>query len=320
MKKSIFISIVVLAGCFLANAGSKVQYKSNHLSIDFAKDKKPGKKQKNGGKKEKEKTETSEVDVSALKTQLDSILFLLNTKVVPYVDGQSASENANQSLEMKTLNDEIVNLKTQLAEANNNLNEKIELANTCETKRSQLEIKNKDLSSVFQKQKVQLQAEISALSKQSFTIDLAFLTSLEEQLKVTPGVDNTWLNTVIDFKTKRALLVAANEALNRPYDVKVPGILEKLKDGFSTGQEFLELSKAKEKLAKLLEKYCEKTADLRSLLSDATTLNSLRTQRDKLLESELYNYVQFDYLLQIILKNQSDFTHNPIKNVVTPCE
>jgi hypothetical protein len=320
MKKNIIIFLIVLAGCFLANAGSKEYHKPSYSPIDFLKDKKPGKKKKNGGEKEKDKTESSEVDISILKSQLDSILSLLNTKVVPYVDGQSASANAAQNAEMKTLNEEIAALKTQLDEAKKNLNEKIELANSCEIKRSQLDNQNKDYNSVFQKQKAQIQAEISALSKQSFTIDLAFITSLEEQLKVTPGVDNAWLNTVIDFKAKRSLLVAANEALNRPYDAKVPEILKKLKDGFSTGQEFAELTKTKEKFVKLLEKYCEKTADLKSLLTDATTLNTLRTQRDKLLESELYNYIGYDYLLQIILKNQSDFNINPLKNVEITCE
>jgi hypothetical protein len=320
MKNITIILLLLVSGMTLAKSYSNESFESKRTIVLLHNDKKPKKKGTGTKTSPKKETDSVGVDMTALKSQVDSILVLMNTKVVPYVDAQSATANAEQAAKIKSLTDEIATLKTQRSAENKILDDKIQEYNNCESKQSLLNQQIKDNANVMDLLKTQLKLEVDALAKQSYTIDLAFITSLEEQLKSIPGADKNWATTVSNFKAKRNLLIEASDALMRPYDAKVPGILKNLKDGFATGQQFVELTKAKDKFVKLLEKYCEKTDDLKSLLVDANTLNGLKTQRDILLESDLYRYVEYEYLVQIILKNKVEFTYNPIKNVVTNCQ
>jgi hypothetical protein len=284
MKNTTIILLLLVSGLTLAKSYSNESFESKRTIVLLHNDKKPKKKGTGTKTSPKKETDSVGVDMTALKSQVDSILVLMNTKLVPYLD------------------------------------DKIQEYNNCESKQSLLNQQIKDNANVMDLLKTQLKLEVDALAKQSYTIDLAFITSLEEQINSIPGADKNWATTVSNFKAKRNLLIEASDALMRPYDAKVPGILKNLKDGFATGQQFVELTKAKDKFVKLLEKYCEKTDDLKSLLVDANTLNGLKTQRDILLESDLYRYVEYEYLVQIILKNKVEFTYNPIKNVVTNCQ
>ena len=277
------------------------------------------------GQKDKSKSikvndkDTTTVNVSKLKLQLDSLLNLMNSKVIPYIDAQNSTQNKVHDAEVSKFNATISQLKSDSESKQKLLDQKLAENKNFEAEITKLSNQVKINSEVLTKQKEQLRIEIGALQKQSYKIDELILNSIGERLKITPGVEASWLRTFDEFKNKRKLLISAEEALFKPYDEKIVQLKSEITNAFATGEQFNELSKSKAEFLILLDGYCEKTDELKSFLISVSKLNDFKKERDKKIENEIYYYVEYDYLLSIIQKNKSDFTYNPIKNTVINC-
>ena len=270
--------------------------------------------------KNDKKTDTSSVNLSSVNLKVDSLLKLMNSKVITYIDAQNTAQN-------KVHEEEVAQLRVAISElkASEELNQKQINLNKEEKKNSDSEIAKlrdqvKSNSDVLLKQKEQLRMEIGALQKQSFKINETILNSLGERLNITPGIEASWIQTYQDFKVKRNLLSKADELLSKPYDAQVNKLIGEINSAFSSSQQFAELTKEKTEFITLLSGYCEKSEEMKSLLNSVSKLNDFKEERDKKINNTMYYYVGYDYLISIIQKNKVDFNHNPIKNTITDCE
>jgi len=278
-----------------------------------------------------EKKDSNSVNFDAPNMQLDSIITLMNamnSKVIPYIDTQNGLVNNAHEKAISEYKDTISDLRKDLAASEKELERQKQAK-----KKSDQDLKkctDQDLKICKEqnqtnwdnslKQKNQLEKEIAALAQQSFNIEEAILNSLGERLNITPGVDNAWVSKFNDFKTKRNVLVRANEALSKPYDTKVPQLIIDITTAFASGEQFAELKNSKDELLLLLRDYCKTTKELKSFLERVSKLNEYKVERDKRIQNEIYYYIKYDYFIQIINKNKDDFNHNPVKTVVTNCE
>lgn len=274
-------------------------------------------KPKNSDKKENKDTIT--LNLLEVNLKLESIINLMNSKVIPYIDAQNSVQDKKHEDEVSKINTANSQLKIDLE-----AKQKLVIQYLDDKKNNDIEIAKlsgqvKGNSDLLLKQKEQLRAEIGGLQKQSFKIDDAILNSLGERLKVIPGVEASWSQTYQDFKFKRNLLFQADEFLSKPYDPKMNKLIGEINTGFSSGQQFAELTKEKTVFTKLLSGYCEKTEEMKSLLISVSKLEALKDERDKKINNTMYYYIGYDYLISIILKNKTDFGHNPIKNTITDC-
>lgn len=321
IKNYLLILFCACAGIITANVNTS-HIKLENKFFQTGRDKKKG--EPNGKKKSvqkgDEKKDTASTDLTALNQKLDSVIHLMNAKVIPYIDGQNATENKVHEAEITALNEKIKQLNSEVVAKQNQITQQVDDNSKKDRELKELKEQLTKSSDQLLKQKEQLKLEIDALQKQSFKIDETILKSISERLKITPNADPAWLKTYEEFKVKRDLLWQANEFLSKPYDPKIKQLIVDLEAGFAIGQQFAELSKAKTEFLVLLEGYCEKTDELKSFLTRVSKLNELKSERDKKIEFEMYEYVGYDYLISIILKNKSDFSYNPIKNTITDCE
>jgi predicted nucleic acid-binding Zn-ribbon protein len=321
IKNNLLILFCACAGLITANVNTS-HIKLENKFFQTGPDKKKGEPngKKNSVQKGDEKKDTASTDLTALNLKLDSVIRLMNAKVIPYIDAQNESENKVHEAEMFSLNEKIGQLNSDLVAKQKQITQQLEDKTKKENEIKELTEQLTKSSDQLLKQQEQLKLEIDALQKQSFKIDETILKSIGERLKITPKADPAWLKTYEEFKVKRDLLWQANECLSKPYDPKIKQLIVDLDAGFAKGQQFAELSKAKTEFLVLLKGYCEKTEEMKSLLNLVAKLNDLKDERDKRINNSMYFYVGYDYLISVILKNKSDFTYNPIKNTITSCE
>jgi hypothetical protein len=321
IKNYLLILFCACAGIVSANVNSNsIFFQDKKVKINTDEKKVDNKEVKLSDKKGDEKKDTASTDLTALNLKLDSVIGLMNAKVIPYIDARNATENKAHEAEITALNEKIKQLNADMIAKQNQITQQLEDKTKKEKEIKELTEQLTKSSDQLLKQKEQLKLEIDALQKQSFKIDETILKSIGERLKITPNADPSWLKTYEEFKVKRDLLWQANECLSKPYDPKIKQLILDIEAGFAKGQQFAELSKAKTEFTVLLEGYCEKTDELKSFLTKVSKLNELKPERDKKIEFEMYEYIGYDYLISIILKNKSDFTYNPIKNTITSCE
>lgn len=313
-----YLSILFCAASFLACAfeNSKQESIENKIIVSNI-DKK---KEKDKEKEKPEKKDTTNLNLTDLNKKLDSLINLMNSKVIPYIDAQDSAQNKVLEVEITKINAVNSQSKLDLEAKQKLINQYLEEKKKSDSEIAKLRDQVKSNSDVLLKQKEQLRMEIAALQKQSFKIDETILNSLGERLKITPGVEVSWSQTYQDFKVKRSLLSQADELLSKPYDAKVKQLISDIKTGFSSGQQFTELSKEKVEFLLLLDNYCAKSNALKTFLERVNKLNAFPDERDRKIENEIYDYVGYDYLISIIQKNKVDFNHNPIKNTITDCE
>ena len=270
--------------------------------------------------KNDKRTDTSSVNLSSVNFKVDSLLKLMNSKVIPYIDAHNAAQNKEHEEEVAQLRVAISELKAseELKQKQINLNKEEKKNSDSEIAKLRDQVKSN--SDVLLKQKEQLRMEIGALQKQSFKINETILNSLGERLNITPGIEASWIQTYQDFKVKRNLLSKADELLSKPYDAQVNQLIGQINSAFSSSQQFAELTKEKTEFITLLSGYCEKSEEMKSLLNSVSKLNDFKEERDKKINNTMYYYVGYDYLISIIQKNKVDFNHNPIKNTITDCE
>jgi thiol-disulfide isomerase/thioredoxin len=270
--------------------------------------------------KNDKKTDTSSVNLSSVNLKVDSLLKLMNSKVITYIDAQNTAQNKVHEEEVAQLRVAISELKAseELKQKQINLNKEEKKNSDSEIAKLRDQVKSN--SDVLLKQKEQLRMEIGALQKQSFKINETILNSLGERLNITPGIEASWIQTYQDFKVKRNLLSKADELLSKPYDAQVNQLIGEINSAFSSSQQFAELTKEKAEFIDLLSGYCEKSEEMKSLLNSVSKLNDFKEERDKKINNTMYYYVGYDYLISIIQKNKVDFNHNPIKNTITDCE
>jgi len=312
LKNYLFILVLGASSYMHAQKNDKSQAAEN-LNSETNKEKSKN-NYKEGNK------DTSSLTLSIIDLQLDSLMKLMNSKVIPYIDAQNAAQNKVHEEEVAQLKVTISELKASEESKQKQINQNKEEKKNSDSEIAKLRDQVKSNSDVLLKQKEQLRLEIAALQKQSFKINEAILNSLGERLNNTSDVEASLIKTYQDYKVKRSLLAQADELLSKPYDAKVKQLISDIKTGFSSGQQFTELSKEKVEFLLLLDNYCVKTNALKTFLERVNKLNAFPDERDRKIENEIYDYVGYDYLISIIQKNKVDFNHNPIKNTITDCE
>jgi hypothetical protein len=316
MKKFLF----VLALVSLSTASASFNHTASvHYVFKSEQKKEKIKEKKKKGNNDKTHGNTAPKDsLALLKKQVDSLFTLMTTKVVPFVDAQNGNQNAANAGEIEKLEKEIAVLTFSLSKARDSVMEQVKLKEASkrafESKESQFAGVNESLK----KQEAQLNADISSLTKLSYDVDDAFITSIEKRLETFPSADRLSFD---QFKTKREALVRAKAALSKKYDAnEVTAIIQAINSAFPKVDKFTALTKSKEELLSLLNGYCSKTALLRSFMVDAAKLNGFEAERVKKLKNGLFTYIEYDYLIKVILQSISDATKNDIENVVTSCE
>jgi len=258
--------------------------------------------------------------IDSIYLRLDSISNVLNTKIVPFIDASNKVESDKRQLVLDNLKNEKDKLSTELS----TIKDKLDKANNLNSQNTeQLNKIRNSLESktvVIEKQKEQLKRDISNLTNQDYRIEESFLNGIKERIKNTEGIDNSFSNILDDFIKKRTILIQIEKALNAPFDSKISVLINDAEDIFSKGTSFKQLSKFKEKMVPLLKGYCQKTEDVKNLLKEAFKLDILPQERDKLIKINLIDYIEYDYLLNILIKNMDDFNYNPIKNLITNCK
>lgn len=256
----------------------------------------------------KTKNDLNAKNIEAIRLKSDSILFLLTAQ-----NGQKGELNGSNAAEKHTA--EVDSLNEKIKAVQNELN----LARqTIEKELREKDRALQNLKSNLESQKTFLRAEIKALDNQSFTVEKEFLTNMKARSEQLEGLEN-YTRQIQDFISKRELLIKAEAALNKPYDANVSVILNELNKEFTGGQPFAKLKKEKEQMVSLLEEYCYKTSDLKDLLSKVDKLNTIKSQRDALIYENMYIYVDYKYLIDIMRRNLNDFKYNPIINSKTDC-
>jgi small-conductance mechanosensitive channel len=294
----------------------KDRKKEDNKETNKGGEKKDNKETNKGG----EKKDTASTDITVINQKLDSVLILMNAKVIPYIDAQNNIQNNTQAAEIAKLNVKINQLQSELGDMHKLIKQHSDDKTKTDNELVKLREQVSHESELLAQNKVQLKQEIDALQKQSYKIDETILKSIGDRLKLIMNADPAWIKTYEEFKVKRDLLWKADEYLSKPYDPKLKQLIVEINAAFSKGQQFAELSKEKLELSELLSGYCEKTEEMKSLLNIASKLNDLKEDRDKRINNSLYFFVGYDYLVSIILTNQTNYNHNPIKNTITDCE
>ena len=316
MKK--FLFVLALFSVTMASASTIINASAHHpFKIEQKKDKIKGKSTKGENKKVNGKTEPKD-SLAILKKQVDSLFILMTTKVMPFIDTQNGNQSAANSGEIEKLEKEIAELSSSLSKARDSLMEQVKLKESSKRALESKEIQFAGVNDGLKKQEAQLNADIAALAKLSYDVDDAFIASIEKRLETFSSADRSSFEL---FKAKRNALVRAKVALSKKYDAnEVSSIVQAINSAFSKVDKFTALTKSKDELLPLLNGYCSKTALLRSFLEDAAKLNGFEAERVKKLKNGLFTYIEYDYLIDVILQSIVDASKNDIKNVVTPCE
>jgi hypothetical protein len=265
-------------------------------------------------------SQNDSIQLKIISKRLDSISNILNSKIVPFIDASSKVEIDKRQLvidnltnEKAKLSSEISTIKEKLDNANN-----LNIQNSDQLKKISSSLDSKTL--LIEKQKELLKNDILNLTNQDYRIEESFLNGIKERIKNTEGIDNSFSNILDDFINKRTILIQIEKALNAPFDSKISVLINDAEDIFSKGTSFKQLSKFKEKMLPLLKGYCQKTEDLKNVLIVAADLNILPDERKRVIKKNLIDYIGYDYLVNILIKNMDDYNHNPIKNSITNCK
>lgn len=263
---------------------------------------------------------------STLQNQVDSILHILKTDVIPFIETQKEDQLKRDEMNKAECNKERLTLQNKINESEIALKKSRDSLIVSHNEFTKLRIVNDSLKKTVQARKVNVETFISTLDQQDHHIHAAILDVILVEAKELKkyGIAEQQIERITDFKRKSEALRFADDLINKNLSSidQIKEAKTKLTEAFSKGQNFALLNQENKKFHALLVNYENRICELKDvfhIILDLSVMPLEEKQANLLKVISILDFKDYGFLNSLIQKFYLNPNNSVLPNYILKC-